>query len=312
MGFGDIPKIETVDWYLELAFRNANKRASEMKSQSRANSDSIKRAELAKMAEVRRILSRHLNIILHSFPSIDGMTEFYQELVRSSMDYAELKKSLGALSWADKKISFFTNFYAEKVRRCRDFKTMITFSRPYHGRVGSVLKQIKKQLVYLESARKLMKDFPSIKSGMLTVAIAGFPNVGKTTLLSKITGSTPEIANYAFTTKNINVGYAMFGNHKVQFIDTPGTLDRFEKMNPIERQAHLALKYCADVVVFVFDTSDQTYDPELQMKLLKQAKKYGKDVLVYLSKTDISESRPVIDGSFSDVEALKKKIATFL
>jgi len=39
-----------------------------------------------------------------------------------------------------------------------------------------------------------MKGFPSIKTNLPTIAIAGFPNVGKTTLLSKITDAKPKIA----------------------------------------------------------------------------------------------------------------------
>ena len=45
-----------------------------------------------------------------------------------------------------------------------------------------------------------MKDYPTIKTSLFTVAICGFPNVGKTTLLSKMTPSEPEISNYSFTT----------------------------------------------------------------------------------------------------------------
>ncbi|MBI5881054.1 50S ribosome-binding GTPase, partial [archaeon] len=141
------------------------------------------------------------------------------------------------------------------------------------------------------------------KTKTFTVAIAGFPNVGKTTLLSKLTGSTPEIANYAFTTRNLNMGYAEINNHKVQFIDTPGTLNRFEKMNPIERQAYLAIKYCADIVIFVFDMGDSTYPLEQQQKLLTTVEKFGKDMIIYLSKTDI-------EGAAKKLKFYKKKVMT--
>jgi nucleolar GTP-binding protein len=214
-------------------------------------------------------------------------------LIRNSLDYAELKKSLGALRWAQQKVDFFSDNYDKKIRRCTEFKRMIAYSKEYYGRVSSIIKQVRKQLEYLELARKTMKDFPAVKTKLFTVAIAGFPNVGKTTLLSKLTPARPEISNYAFTTRKLNIGYAQIDNRKVQFIDTPGTLDRFQKMNPIEKQAHLAMKYCADLIIFVFDTSDQTYDPKTQKKLLNNTKKLGKDVIVYLSKTDIADKEKV-------------------
>jgi nucleolar GTP-binding protein len=315
MGFDSIPKIEEVKWYLDLAFKNAGKKAKDMKSQRGPKEDTIKKAELAKISEIRRTLTRHLNLILKSFPSIDSMAEFYQELVRTTLDYRSLKQSLGALNWAVKRIDAFAASYATKVKRCREFKVMISYPKEFYGRVSSVMKQIKKNLIYLDGARKAFRDFPSIKQDMFTVAIAGFPNVGKTTLLTKLTKSKPEIAAYAFTTKKLNTGYSTIDNRKVQFIDTPGTLNRFEKMNPIERQAHLAVKYCADLIIFVFDTSDETYERADQMKLLSKMKRQGKDIIIYLSKTDISGAQTDIlklKHVYKDPKELKSRIAYLL
>lgn len=315
MNFQELKKVEKADWYIDLAFRNAGNKASEIKSAMRQRPDTIKRAELAKVSEVRRILRRHLDIILKSFPSIDTLDEFYLEMIRNSLDYAELKKSLGALRWAQQKVDFFSDQYHNKIARCREFRRMTGYTREYYGRISSVMKQIKKQLEYLEFARKTMKDFPSIKTGIFTVCIAGFPNVGKTTLLSKLTPATPEIADYAFTTKKLNIGYATFNNRKAQFIDTPGTLDRFQKMNPVEKQAYLALKYCADLIVFVFDSGDQTYAREDQLKLLKSMKLLGKDIIVYLSKTDLPHPEVKLPKSFKaidNIETLKTQILSFM
>lgn len=317
MNFQGLSKIEKHEWYIDLAFRNATKKAEDIKSQMRRRPDTIKRAELAKVSEIRRTLRRHLDIILKSFPSLDGMTEFYQELVRATLDYAELKKSLGGLRWAQKKVDYFSDLYANKIRRCRDFRRMTSYSREYYGRISSVMKQVKKPLQYLETARKVMREYPSIKSNMFTVAIAGFPNVGKTTLLAKLTTANPEIADYAFTTRKLNIGYATISNHKVQFIDTPGTLNRFDKMNPIEKQAVLAIKYCADLIVYVFDPSPQSLDKAKQLKLLKDIRKKGKDIVIYISKTDLPEADTSAIGkmkipSFRDPEEMKKSISGFL
>jgi nucleolar GTP-binding protein len=301
MNFQSLAKIEKYDWYLDLAFRNAKKAAADIKGQKRPGPYVIKRAELAKVSAVRRVIRRHFDLILKSYPSLDSMTEFYQELVRTMLDYPELKKSLGAVRWAQQKVEHFSDTYHNKIRRCMDFRRMTAYSREYYGRISSIVKQVKKQLAYLEHARKVMKGFPSIKSNIFTVCIAGFPNVGKTTLLSKITPSRPEISNYAFTTKRLNIGYATIKKHKVQFIDTPGTLDRFDKMNPIEQQAHLAMKYCADLIVFVFDPSEQSYDAKDQKRLLKKIISLGKDVCLYLSKTDITDE-DTISGILKNLE----------
>ncbi len=142
-----------------------------------------------------------------------------------------------------------------------------------------------------------MRDYPTIKQ-LPTVAVAGFPNVGKTTLLYKLTGSKAEIAPYAFTTKNINVGYIKKGDTKIQVLDTPGTLNRFDRMNNIERIAYLAMKLVADKIVYVFDPIE-TYPLEHQEKLYEAIERFGKKMLIYISKSDIAAE--------PDVEAIKKK-----
>jgi nucleolar GTP-binding protein len=58
-------------------------------------------------------------------------------------------------------------------------------------------------------------------------------------------------------------------------VDTPGLLDReLSERNDIERQAVLALKYLADVIVFVLDPSETSgYTMDKQLRLLAEVKK---------------------------------------
>ena len=135
-----------------------------------------------------------------------------------------------------------------------------------------------------------MKAYPIIKTSLFTVAITGFPNIGKTTLLYKLTGSKPEIKSYAFTTKTINLGYFSHNNAKIQVIDTPGTLNRFDKMNNIEKQAFLAMKYCTQLIVYVFDLTEP-YPLDKQIELYEKIKLLSLPVIVYLSKTDIIDKK---------------------
>ena len=128
---------------------------------------------------------------------------------------------------------------------------------------------------------------------MPTITICGFPNVGKTTLLYKLTGSKPEIGEYAFTTKSINVGYIeadiKHKKQKFQILDTPGTLNRFDKMNNIEKQAYLAIKYLANMLVYVFDLAE-SFPIEDQKQLYFGLKEFNKPMLVYLSKKDVLDA----------------------
>jgi nucleolar GTP-binding protein len=123
-----------------------------------------------------------------------------------------------------------------------------------------------------------------------TIAIAGLPNVGKSSLLEKLCGSRPEIKSYPFTTKSLMMGYIEYGHKKVQLIDTPGLLDRpMSKRNKIEKQSIAAIQYIVDLVIYVFDTSETCgYTIEQQLKMYGELKgSFNKTVIPVANKSDI-------------------------
>lgn len=57
------------------------------------------------------------------------------------------------------------------------------------------------------------------------VGLCGFPNVGKSTLLSVMTAARPKIANYHFTTLSPNLGVANYYDHSFVVADIPGLIE---------------------------------------------------------------------------------------
>jgi len=105
---------------------------------------------------------------------------------------------------------------------------------------------------------------PDIRPDEPAIVIAGYPNVGKSSFVNRVTRASNQIAEYPFTTKGVQIGHFERDHVRYQIVDTPGLLDRPEdERNDIERQAVSALEHLADVVVFVLDPSGDCGYPSM-------------------------------------------------
>lgn len=68
-------------------------------------------------------------------------------------------------------------------------------------------------------------SFEVSKTGDARVGLIGFPSVGKSTLLNKMTGSESEVASYEFTTLTCIPGIFHYKGAKVQLLDLPGIIE---------------------------------------------------------------------------------------
>lgn len=295
MNFQDLKKVETGQFYLDVAFRGAIKRLDAARSSIRIRTnkvEKVRRLEHLRVNVIRDKLDVCLERIIRGFPSLDALPEFYVELIKCSMDYQKIKKALSTINWAKQKIDELAKKTLVVINGATTQTAINKARKSFSGRVSSVMKRANKDLLFLEKTRKEMKDFPALKTSLSTVAITGFPNVGKSTLLKKLTGANPQIKNYAFTTKNLNLGYTTIGEERVQFVDTPGSLNRYAKMNPIEKKSYLVMKYLADLVVFVFDLTE-TYSLEDQTALFHRIQEFDKPIVLFASKTDLLDPEQI-------------------
>ena len=67
--------------------------------------------------------------------------------------------------------------------------------------------------------------FDVSKSGDARIALVGFPSVGKSTFLSKITKTKSEVAAYSFTTLTAIPGVLEYGGAEIQVLDLPGIIE---------------------------------------------------------------------------------------
>lgn len=304
MNFQDIKQIKDSKAYLDVAFSKASKKAQLTKKSSRMRGlDFAKNVEIAKLDVVSTTLAKRFNVILEDFPSFSKLSPFYVEICENNIDMDKIRKALSTLGWAIEKISEIRGLTNRKIIKANDEREVYTVSRGFYGRVSSIARRLEKHLDFLENSRRLLRELPDVKEDVFTICIAGFPNAGKSTLLSNITTSKPEIRNYAFTTKKLNIGYMSVGLRKVQLIDTPGTLARFDKMNAIEKQAYLAIKHLSNAVVYVYDLTEM-YPLTDQETLAGLIADMERPMIYYLSKTDILP-KDVVDNFISKNKDIK-------
>lgn len=69
------------------------------------------------------------------------------------------------------------------------------------------------------------EGFDVTKVGDSRVGLVGFPSVGKSTLLTKLTGTFSEAASYEFTTLTCIPGVIRYRGAKIQLLDLPGIIE---------------------------------------------------------------------------------------
>ncbi|MBI4392822.1 MAG: 50S ribosome-binding GTPase [Euryarchaeota archaeon] len=235
--------------------------------------------ELSRLRAAQNIIDATLARYVDAFPSLQGLPPFYHSLIDVTVSIDKLKLSLGSLDWAREQIGSICDQSATRIRKLQGDALERERMRAY-GRTSSILRRIDKHLTFLNEAREVMRHFPDIDPESATIVIAGYPNVGKSSLLRYVSNAKPEIAPYPFTTKGIEIGHFVARRIRFQAIDTPGLLDRpLDKRNKIELQAILALEHLADAIIFILDPSEHCgYTIEAQENLLGEVKKSFPDI----------------------------------
>jgi nucleolar GTP-binding protein len=272
----------------------AFKRAAKIDCEGTSKIDMIKRKSVSRVTATANIISTLLIKYNRAFPSVNEREGFMIELLCVLTDMDVLKQSLGKLEWAAQKVEELRREYIRRIVHSGNLNELDDARKEYYGRISSVIWRIEKDLVYIAFAREEFKKIPMVDEEMPTAVIAGFPNVGKSQLVERISTARPEIAPYPFTTQGIGVGHFAVGFRRFQVIDTPGLLDRpLEERNAIELQAILALKYLADVIVFVLDPSETAgYTMEKQERLLASVREnfVGIPIIEVENKVDVLRS----------------------
>jgi nucleolar GTP-binding protein len=232
-----------------------------------------------------------LSTVIDDFPRLDDIHPFYGDLLHVLYNKDHYKLALGQINTARNIIAKIAKDYlrllkyGDSLYRCKCLKVAAL------GRMCTVIKRISPSLAYLEQIRQHMARLPSIDPNTRTLLICGYPNVGKSSFMNKITRADVDVQPYAFTTKSLFVGHADYKYLRYQVIDTPGILDRpFEDRNIIEMCSITALAHLRAAVLFFLDISGSCgYSIAQQAALFHSIKSLfmNKPLVIVCNKTDL-------------------------
>lgn len=96
----------------------------------------------------------------------------------------------------------------------------------YHmGQLKAKLAKLRTMLQEPAKGGASGEGFEVQKFGDGRVALIGFPSVGKSTLLTELTGTKSEAASYEFTTLTCIPGVIHYNDAKIQLLDLPGIIE---------------------------------------------------------------------------------------
>jgi len=124
------------------------------------------------------------------------------------------------------------------------------------------------------------------------IGLVGFPNAGKSTLISVLSNARPKIADYPFTTLVPNLGIVQYAEYKSMVIaDIPGLI---EGAHVGKGLGHQFLRHIerTSVIAILIDCMEEDY-PSIYNALLEEMEKFNPDLLkkprfVVLTKMDVA------------------------
>jgi len=132
----------------------------------------------------------------------------------------------------------------------------------------------------------------------VTIALAGNPNSGKSTVFNVLTGARQHVGNWPGKTVEKKEGVCRYNEHAIRIVDLPGTysLNAYSAEEVIARDYIIEEK--PDVIIDIVDAANL----ERNLYLTVQIMELGVPIVIALNMSDLAESR----GLRIDVEKLSQ------
>lgn len=143
-------------------------------------------------------------------------------------------------------------------------KTQKNKATSFHlGQLKAKLAKLKRELLTpTSSGGGGGSGFDVARTGVASVGFIGFPSVGKSTLMSKLTGQHSEAAAYEFTTLTTVPGQVLYNGAAIQMLDLPGIIQGAKDGKGRGRQVIAVAKTC-HLIFIVLDVNKPLTDKKV-------------------------------------------------
>lgn len=163
----------------------------------------------------------------------------------------------------------------------------------YHiGLLKARLAKLRHELLEPSGGQSKGEGFDVAKSGDARAVLIGFPSVGKSTLLSKVTSTQSAVAAYEFTTLTCVPGRIEYNGSRIQLLDLPGIIEGAAQGRGRGRQV-IAVAKTADIIIMMLDA---TKGPTQRSLLEAELESVG--VRVNQRKPDVTITKKLGGGVF--------------
>ncbi|WP_406660481.1 GTP-binding protein [Methanolobus sp. ZRKC3] len=146
-------------------------------------------------------------------------------------------------------------------------KTPYNKATSHHiGKLKAKLARLREEAIKKATSKSGGDGYSVRKSGDATVSLVGFPSVGKSTLLNKITGANSEVGAYEFTTLDVIPGVLEYNNATIQILDVPGLVKGAASGRGRGKEVIAVVRNC-DLVLFILDVFQNYHHQVLTQEL---------------------------------------------
>jgi small GTP-binding protein len=199
-------------------------------------------------------------------------------------------------------------------------KTQYNKATQHHvGLLKAKIAKLKDESEQIKKGKGKTDGYQVKRSGDATVVMVGFPSVGKSTILNKITNANSKVAAYEFTTLTVIPGLLEYNHAKIQVLDVPGIVQGAADGTGRGKEVLGAVR-SADMILLILDVSQlghlKTLEREIYNSGLRINQKKPDVVIRKTTKGGISISstvplkvdRKTIAGMFNEFKIINADV----